>query len=69
MQARGGAHGYFSIFLLKKMDGPYRRTHGGPRCHDPTFGPGVVLLVWIAIRVVKISDTGVSFFDKKTSLK
>ena len=31
----------FQFFLLKKMDGPYRRTQGGPRCHGPTFGPGV----------------------------
>ena len=58
----------FNLFLLKKMDRPYRRTQGGPLCHGPTFGPGVVLLVWIPIRVVKISDTSVSFFDKKTSL-
>ena len=32
------------FFLLKKMDGPYRRTQEGPvRCHGPTFGPGVVV--------------------------
>ena len=58
----------FQFFLLKK--GWTIQAHaGGPRCHGPIFGPGVVLLVWIPMRVVKISDTGVSFFDKKTSLK
>ena len=41
---------------------------GGARCHGPTSGPGFVVDT-DSLRVVKISDTGVSFFDKKTSLK
>ena len=45
------------------MNGPYRRTQGGPRCHGPTFDPGVVVDT-DSLRVVKISDTGVSFSTK-----
>ena len=57
-----GAHGYFSIFfLLKIMDGPYRRTQGG----HGAMAPPLVRELWIPIRVVKILDLGVSFFDKK----
>ena len=42
---------------------------GGWGGHGSRGGGGTVLLVWISIRFVKILDTGVSFFDKKTSLK
>ena len=54
----------FNFFLLKNMDGLYRRTQGG----HGAIAPPLALALWIPIRVVKISDTGVSFFDKKTSL-
>ena len=37
--------------------------------HGAMASPLALALLWITIRVVKISDTGVSFFDKKTSLK
>ena len=48
------------------MDGPCRRMQGG---HGAMAPPLALALLWIAIRVVKISDTGGSFFDKKNFAK
>ena len=56
----------FQFFFIKKMDGPYRRTQGG---HGAMAPPLALALLWISIRVVKISNTGVSCFDKETSLR
>ena len=56
----------FNFFLLKKwMDhiGARRGDHGA------MAPPLALALLWIPIRVVKISDTGVSFFDKKNVAK
>ena len=66
--AKGAPMATFHFFFIKKMDGPYRRTQGGGG-HSAIAPPLVLALLWIPIRVVKISDTGVSFFDKKTLLK
>ena len=62
---RGAPWLLFNFFLLKKMDGPYRRTQGG----HGAMAPPLALALSIPIRVVNILDLDVSFFDKKTSLK
>ena len=65
----GGARGVrpwllFNFFLLKKwMDHIYRRTQGRGQ-YGAMAPPLALALLWIAIRVVKISDTGVFFSTK-----
>ena len=56
----------FQFFFIKIINGPCRRAQGG---HGAMASPLALALLWIPIRIVKISDTGVFFFDKKTSLK
>ena len=52
----------FNFFLLKKWMDHVGARRGGHGAMPP---PLALALLWIPIRVVKISDTGVFFVDKK----